>query len=308
MGIYIRLTSPIRVSLLTWALSRIDYCQRSIEYFEQARMFLPEKMRIWKNASSEALGGVSYTDIKISSLHIDAEKLRSLMREAFYRDELFNSIIVFEGIWDFNDMKLAGFFSVNNEYMWHEAYHDIEIDAYGKGEIEDLADHFWRQNLIETLAPSFIFEVNREARGKLIKPSEIYFSIGAPEYGEIDNLLTLHLKDWHDFIGFLYSKLRNDKASWIKNKIAPIDRHFFLSSIRGQKIVEIIFKKILEEALMVEQVGKSVTYIAKDRESFARFYQKFKEEVFRSAATELPEADTLKKNIKKGLEKVETLV
>jgi len=48
--------------------------------------------------------------------------------------------------------------------------------------------------------------------------------------------------------------------------------------------------------------------MAKDQESFLKVYQKFKEEVFKSAAEELPEADTLKKKIRKGLEKIETLV
>jgi len=106
----------------------------------------------------------------------------------------------------------------------------------------------------------------------------------------------------------LYSKLRRDKARWIKNKVVPIDRHFFLSSIREQKIVQTTLKKILRESLVTEKVGRSVTYMAKDQESFLKVYQKFKEEVFKSAAEELPEADTLKKKIRKGLEKIETLV
>jgi len=131
--------------------------------------------------------------------------------------------------------RSSRFFSVNNDARWREAYHDVEIDAYGKGEFEELVDYLWKQDLIETIARSFIDEIKREGRGKLAKPREIYFSIGAPEYGEVTNLILLHLKDWHNFIGFLYSKLRRDKARWIKNKVVPIDRHFFLSSIREPK-------------------------------------------------------------------------
>ena len=163
------------------------------------------------------------------------EHYYSLIEDTFYRDDLFSSIIVFEGIWNFDKVKLARFFSVNNDARWREAYHDVEIDAYGKGEFEELVDYLWKQDLIETIARSFIDEIKREGRGKLAKPREIYFSIGAPEYGEVTNLILLHLKDWHNFIGFLYSKLRRDKARWIKNKVVPIDRHFFLSSIREPK-------------------------------------------------------------------------
>ena len=308
MGIYIRLESPVRISFLRWALLRLGYCYRTINYFQQLGMFLPQRIRIWKKAPTETLGGTLYKNVRISNLYSDIRELYSLIEEKFYQDELFSSIIVFEGIWNFDEVKLAGFFSVNNDVAWRDAYHDVEIDAYGKGEFEDLVDYLWKQGLIETIAPSFIDEVKREGRGKLAKPREIYFSIGAPEYGEVTNLILLHLKDWHNFIGFLYSKLRRDKARWIKNKVVPIDRHFFLSSIREQKIVQTTLKKILRESLVTEKVGRSVTYMAKDQESFLKVYQKFKEEVFKSAAEELPEADTLKKKIRKGLEKIETLV
>ena len=307
MGIYIRLASPTRISLLARALSRIKYCYESIRYFHQGRIFLPETIKIWLNAPTETLGGILKRQMKIVNLYRDVETLRSWVRQEFYRQELFSSIIVFEGIWDFDDIKLAGFFSANNEYTWREAYLDVEMDAYGKGEFEDLVDVFWKKGEIETIVSSFVTELKRVGRGQPIKPREIYFSIGAPEHGEVANLRALHLQDWRAFVGFLYSRLRRDKASWIKNKVAPIDRGFFLSSIREQKVVQTISKKILEESLLTEKVGKSVTYIARDRDSFTKFYQKFKEEVFKSASQDLPEADALKKRMQKGLERTETL-
>jgi len=308
MGIYIRLSSPTRISPIEWALSRLDYCYRTIRYFQQGEVFLPTTVKVWINATTETLGGNLKREIPITNLYNDVKILLSWIKDAFYREELFSSIIVFEGTWQFNHVKFAGFFSVNNEYAWRQAYHDVEIDAYGKGEYEDLVDYLWKEHLIDTITPKFLDEVKREGRGKPAKPREIYFSIGAPEYGEIVNLVALHLRDWRAFVDFLYSRLRKDKASWIKNKVAPIDRSFFLSSIKAQKVVQSVLKRLLEESLLVEQGGNSVTYIARGRESFINFYKRFKEEVFKSATKELPEADTLKKKIKKGLEGIETLV
>ena len=307
MGIYVRLTSPTRISTREWALSRINYCHESMRYFYQGRIFLPEMIKIWLNAPTETLGGILKKQMKIVNLYRDVEILRSWIKQEFYREELFSSIIVFEGVWSFDNVKLAGFFSANNKHAWRDAYHDVEIDAYGKGEFEDLVDVFWRKGDIETIASSFFTELKRVGRGQPTKPSAIYFSIGAPEHGEVANLRALHLQDWRAFVGFLYSRLRRDKASWIKNKVAPIDRGFFLGSIREQKVVHTIFKRILEESLLTEKTGKSVTYIARDKESFTKFYQKFKEEVFKSVSQELPNAETLKKRMKKGLEKIGTL-
>jgi len=77
---------------------------------------------------------------------------------------------------------------------------------------------------------------------------------------------------------------------------------------RGQLVVKNISKRIGKETLLTEKTGNSVTYIAKDKESFTQFYQKFKEEVFKSAVKELPEANELKSDIKKGLEKQGSLI
>jgi len=309
MGIYLNLVSSerMRISPLERALSRIHYCYEAIRYFAKGRLFLPRTIRVWMDAPSETLEGIKKREIQIVDLYNDVERLRSWFKEDFYQERLFSSIIVFEGVWDFDNIKLAGFFSVNNEYTWRNMYLDVEIDAYGKGDIEDLVDVFWEKGEIITLAPNFFMELKHAEKGEPTRPREIYFSIGAPEYGGFDNLVALHLQDWRALVGFLYSRLRKDKAPWIKSKVAPIDRGFFLGSIREQKVVPMILKRLIEEASLVEQHGKSVTYIAKDKKSFSKFYQKTREEVFKSAVQDFPESEALKKKIQKGLERIETL-
>jgi len=175
----------------------------------------------------------------------------------------------------------------------------VEIDAYGRGKFEDFIDVFLDKGEISELATSFIMTIRRAGQGQSAIPTQIYFSIGAPEYGEVENLIALYLQDRREMV-------RRDRDTWIKDKVAPIDRGFFVGSIVEQKIVASIFKQIIEETELIEQVGKSVTYIAKARESFGKFYQKFKE-VFKPASQELPEADALKKTINKGLERTSSL-
>jgi len=231
MGIYIHLLSSERMSPLAKALARVHYCYESIKYFYEGRFFIPDKIMIWMKAPSEALGGSLKRQVLIYDLHRDIKELQSYFEKRFYTEELFSSIVMVTGTWDLDGMKLAGFISCNNEYSWHRAYFDVEIDAYGKGEVEDIIDALWAKNMIETVAISFTKEMKLAGAKQLAKPREIYFSIGAPEYGEVENLIALHLQDWRDMIRFLYAKLRKEEELWIKNKVAPIDSGFYVSSI-----------------------------------------------------------------------------
>jgi hypothetical protein len=51
----------------------------------------------------------------------------------------------------------------------------------------------------------------------------------------------------------------------------------------------------------LEFKGKSVTYIAKDGNSFRKFYERFKKEVFEKTAEGLPDINALKQGMVKGL-------
>jgi len=307
MGIYIRLESPTRISSLARALARLHYSYEAARYFYQGRIFLPENIKIWLKAPSESLGGTLKDTIPITELYRAIEELRKQFAREFYYKELFSSIIIINGKWDINGEKFEGFVSANNEDSWRSAYYDVEIDAYARGEVEDLVDVLWGKQQLENLFPNFVSELRRVGRGQLAKPTEIYFSIGAPEYGEVDNLVALRVQDRRRIIDFLYSKLRKSKESWIKSKIAPIDRGFFVSSVNEQRAVQMMFGRITQESLLVEKAGSSVVYVAKERDSFGKFYKKFKEMIFEPVSRDLPEAKEIKKKMLKGLEKIETL-
>jgi hypothetical protein len=297
----------MRISPLARALERLHYTYEVAKYFYQGRIFLPQNITIWLKAPSESLGGTLKDTISITELYATIQALRERFAREFYSEEFFSSVVMVNGKWNLNGEKLEGFISANNDDTWRSVYYDIEIDVYARGHIKDIADVIWGKPNLENFFPNFVKELRRVGRGHLAKPREIYFSIGAPEYGEVDNLLALRLQDRRRMIDFLYSKIRKSKESWVKNKIAPIDRSFFVSSINEQRAVQRMFSQFAQESLLVEITGRSVVYVAKERDSFAKFYKRFKEKVFEPASRELPDAKEIKRNMLRGLEKIETL-
>jgi hypothetical protein len=181
-------------------------------------------------------------------------------------------------------------------------YHDVEIDAYGRAGYEDLIDVFMKKGEVEGLATSFFSELEQTESAVRARPTTMFFSIGSPEL-EVDSLIALHINNWSNLIRLLYSRLREEEEAWVKGQVAPIDRGFFIENIRSNESVESNRKRMLEGASLIEVPQQSVTYIARNRESFAKFYETFKEEVFRPAAENLPEAKVLKESIDKGLQK-----
>lgn len=302
MGIYIRLGSASGVSSLDRALARLHYCYTAIKYFQQPSLFLPQNVQIWRKAPSETLGGTKADEMPISDLSYTLALLRKRFSKSYFTEELFSSIVVFNGQWNFDGIKLSGFVSCNNNSLWKQAYHDIEIDAYAKGNVEDLTDVLLGNEQFINVVQSFITDIVHANVGQPMCPAIVYFSIGAPEFGEVENLIAIHLRDWREMIRFLYAKLRRSQAPWIKEQVMPIDRGFYVGSLTEQEITETIFKQVREETEIIEKTGNSITYIGKDKDSFKNFYERFEERIFKPASQELPKGDSLKKIMKKGLE------
>jgi len=205
-----------------------------------------------------------------------------------------------------NELEVGGFFSCNNFFAWNRAYLDVEIDAYSSGEYGDLTDVFIKHNEVPEVAKSFISSINASSQNQQTTPRYIYFSRGAPEFGEVEDLIVLHLRDRHDMTGFLYAKLRKTEEPWVKAKLEPIDKTFYLSSLASIEAVESIFSDVVKETDLIEKTGNSITYIAKDTVTFRKFYEQFKESIFQPASKELPDADALKKSMERGLEGTRT--
>jgi len=257
---------------------------------------------IWLNAPSEAMNGKQIYKRPVTDLVSTTRELQVKFKDSFNRDELSTSIVLFEGTWQLSDLEIAGFFSCNNYRVWNRVYFDVEIDAYSKGEYGDLMDVFLKQGNVPELAKNFVTYSKMSSQNQAITPRFIYFSHGVPEYGEVEDLIALYLMDRHDMIKFLYNKLRRIEESWVKNQVEPIDRHFFVSSLVSIEKVEEIFSEIVKKTNLIEQEGDSVTYIAEDTETFTKFFDRFKTEIFRPASKKLPSADSLKGKMRDGLE------
>lgn len=301
MGIYTKLTTA-GINPIDKALARLYYCTEAVRHFQRDKFFLPNSVSIWLNAPSEAMNGKLIYRKEVTNLDSITHELQIKFKDQFYRDDLPASIVLFEGTWQLDDLEMAGFFSCNNYSVWNRVYFDVEIDAYSKGEYGDLMDVFLAQGKVPELAKNFVTYYKMSSQNQAIMPKFIYFSRGVPEYGEVEDLIALHLRDRHDMVKFLYNKLRRIEESWVKEQVEPIDRHFYVSSLVSIEIVEKLFSEIVKKTDLIESEGNSITYIAEDTETFGKFFEQFKTEIFKPASKELPNADFLKEKMRDGLQ------
>jgi hypothetical protein len=301
MGIYTKLTTS-GINPIDRALGRLFYCTEAIRHFQRDKFFVPRSVSIWLNAPSEALNGKLIYRKDMTDLDNIAQQLQRRFKDSFYRDGLPASIILFEGTWQLYGLEIAGFFSCNNYRAWNRIYFDVEIDAYSKGEYGDLMDVFLAHGEVPELAKNFVAYYKMSSQNQIIMPRFIYFSRGVPEYGEVEDLIALYLRDRHDMVTFLYNKLRRIEESWVKDQVEPIDRHFYVSSLVSIESIEKIFSEVVKKTNLIESEGDSITYIAEDTNTFETFFEHFKNEIFRPASKDLPNAAFLKEKMRNGLE------
>ncbi len=307
MGIYVRLDG-IRVPLRDAPLLRLHYATELIRFFYKGRVFIPETIEIWRGSPSESLGGKRKEKFpkrteKISDPLRELAVLRKFLSNRKYPlDELLSSVIVVNGVWDFDGLRLAGFLSINNNYSWRRVYRDVEMDAYGRGDIQDLVDALWKMNNIQSMIDKLIERIDLVAEKQPVKPREIDFTIGVPVKGEPENLMAIHYLYDRDLIEFYYYTLKKVGEEGILEKMRPLDRAFFISAISEHKVAQRRLREGLAETYIEEIRGNSVTYVAKERNSFTKLYDKLYATVFKPAMKDLPKANEVKLRISKGLE------
>jgi hypothetical protein len=309
MGIYLTLSQQGegKVPMREVVLSRLHYTVQAIRFFYQGRVFVPYEILVWKGRPSEALGGEQIEKITVNDFDKDISALVAKMSEQklFPLEQLLATIIQINGTWNIDDTQLDGFFSANNSASWRSVYHDLEIDAFGKGEIEDLTDVFWKDKDLQGVIKRFIDSVDNARVGQKVMPREIFFSVGVPAKGEVGNLRALHCSQRRYLIDFMYSTLSENNVTDIHDKLGPLNKKFFIGAIANEKIVNDRLINALNETLITETVGNSVTYLAKDKDSFTKLYNKLFEDVFKPAFKNLPNANEVKEKIVTGLSKME---
>jgi hypothetical protein len=310
MGIYITLKRPEANTFRDFALNRIHYTTEIIRFFSEGHIFIPEEISIWRERPSEALGGHRLKpDIKISDFFRDMAKLKQEFSDSRYYpfEQLISTVIQIDGYWDIEGNQLAGFFSINNNPSWREVYRDIEIDAYGKGEIEDLVDAIWKSENAQGIVKAIIQALNIASKGQTITPHEVFFSIGVPSKGEVKNMRGILCPSRRYMLDFFYSTLSEQGEMDVRDKLGPLKQSFFTGTIAENKVAIQKFEEALDQALIKEDFGNSVTYFAKEPDSFARLYEKIYETVFKPAFKNLPRANDVRQRIANGLENISQL-
>lgn len=312
MGIYVRLDRK-RIPLRDAPLIRLHYATELIRFFYEGRVFIPENIEIWRGSPSETLGGKIKEKFpkgydKISDPLRELARLRKFLAKRNYPlDELLSSVIVINGVWDFNGIRLAGFLSINNNYSWRRVYRDVEMDAYGRGDIQDLVDALWKMDDIQSLIGKLVERISMAEEKQPVKPREISFTIGVPVKGETETLMAVHFLYKRDLIDFFYKTLGKLGEESIKEKMRPLNSGFFISAISDHKVAKSRLREGLEETYIKEIRGNSVTYVAKERKSFTKLYEKLYGTVFKPAMKDLPKAREVTLRISKGLEKLGSL-
>lgn len=300
MGIYTTVTRWERIPLRGEPYIKLDYCVQAIRFFKDG-LFTLENAEIWFDAPFESQGGQLHKKIDTTDFYATGQAVHQLLRRLTF-EQLSRTIIMFNGIWNFDGIELGGYFSVNNNRIWRRVYRDIEIDAYGKGDFEDLVDVLWKTQDMTTLVPKFVDALTRSPSAERMAIYEILFSQGVPTDEDVTNLLATHFHGTRaQLMRFFYRVLRNSKDVWVTSRSTPIDNRFFIKTLYDEKLVQQRLTESIEEALLVERVGKSVTYVAKERDSFSRLYESFVSSVLKPALRELPPEEIVRETIEKGL-------
>jgi hypothetical protein len=300
MAIYIILAIPRNLSSLEIISDRLRACYESIKFFNNKLFYLSE-VEIWFDATSEALGGILSRVIPITNLLDDVNKVYDYVENLRITERL-RTIIVFRGHWEIADIKLAGYFSVNNKFEWNSVYGDIEISAYSKGNISDIIDALWSLDERDAIISKFIHDFYDSIQTLRVRLSLIVFCFGVWSKDDLSNVMAFYLAGGRrNLLSVFYSALKESKVSEIIMKSKPLNTKFLLDTLKESKIVDDRISERLVKNVVAELPAKSSIYIAKERDSFGKLFKDISKAILIPAFSELPREEDVKKNIEKGL-------
>jgi hypothetical protein len=284
-------------------LIRLEYATEAIRFFSNNKIFVPENIELWYRYADEALGGTKETVIQASSdIFRDLALIRQTLADRNRPlERLMSTIIVINGYWDLNGEIISGFFSINNSYLWRTVYKDLEIDASGHDDTKDLVEVLWRRDDREGIVDNFVRNLKVKSEGLKAAPTAIYFSIGVPAKGDVENLMGIYLSDRRSLIDFLYSTLIARGDAETKDAMLPLKRSYFVSAIDKEREVQNELTIAMDKAGVKQDKVGSFTFLADDRKGFEKLYKIFEEDVFKPVLHALPKTQEVEARIKKGL-------
>lgn len=299
MGIQI-IFSKRPATYYTTTIDKLKACFELVRFFHKG-LFFPQYAEVWFSAPSEALGGSLAKRTSAANPYEATNLLYEYLKELRFED-ISKTIILFKGVWEFNETKLAGYFSVQNDAKWREVYGDIEISAYAKKEFGDLVDALWHSQPVTILIRRFIRTLKTAIAKSSLSLSEVTFSRGVPTREDPTNLMAIYaLGERRGLLSLFYTALRQSKDRNVIFKAKPLNTRFLMNALAKEKIVEERITKRLQKAIVEEIRGRSAIYIAKDRNSFEMLFKEISETILKPALHELPKEEYVKEMIHKGL-------
>jgi hypothetical protein len=280
---------------------RLEACREALRFFNNGLFFVKE-VEIWVGAPSEALGGTKKGAFASNNFLETTEYAYKIIMELDFSDAL-NSLIIFRGVWEIEETKLAGYFSVQNEKERRKAYGDLEISAYPQGSIRDLVDALWKLNYVDNLVKDFLKEFQMNIASLKIRLSRAVFSHGLYSKSDPSGIMAIYLTgNRRNLLGLFYDALKKNEDPEISKKASPIDTNFFLDTLSENELVNERISKRLDEAFVTEIPVHSVLYIAKDPQSFGNLFGEITKAVMKPAFSKLLPEVEVKKRITEGLE------
>jgi hypothetical protein len=184
--------------------------------------FHPHKLEIWLYSSYKELGGelmgekkeINFKN-KIETYNVIDELIDKIPKKTNINNFLAraNSIINISGRWKFEDKEFEGYYSINNSYLWKNAYGDIEMNAYPTEEYEDFIDMFWkkdgiRKEMVDNLFEKFIKEYHNnlekyKLERKILEIEWACFGYGVPSISEIDKYRAAYFKNKKSLVSYI---------------------------------------------------------------------------------------------------------
>jgi len=301
MGIHITLFPIERATILDAILGRLQVCYEAMKFFKEG-LFFAQDAEIWVHAPSESLGGSLKKTFPAKNLYEATETVNGYLNTLPF-DQLIETFIIFKGNWEFNDVALSGYFSINNDTEWRKVYGDIEVSAYAKGDFEDIVDAFWATQNMVALIPRFVQTLQKAIEKTGLGVSQVTFSRGIPTEEDPSNLMAVYLVgERRGLLSVFYKARRKSMDPDIVAKAEPLNTYFFLKTLISQGVVMERINKKLNQTMVAEVQSKSALYIAKERTSFEKLYNEISKTILKPALEKLPKEEVVKNAILEGLE------
>lgn len=279
-----------------FVLDKLKVCYEALKYF-QNKMFFARTAELWYDAPSEALGGEFQGEIPaqnpFNALQVLENKLKKLDFQTLRR-----VIVIFRGIWIFDNIELAGYFSLHNPKEWRDVYGNIEISAYDK----DLVDVFLLKNDAVEVIGDFVKSLDRNTSNLKISVNHIVFCNGLYNRYEPENLRVIYMVNEMRGLLKLFYEARRKQKNWDMEAFAvPLDTNFFMDTLEKTDVVQDRFNRDLEQDATVPLPVKSKLYIGKERDSFKKLYNDVTESIIKPALSKLPTDSSVREQIVNGL-------